>query len=75
MQMSTIIAAPATPQSVPPAAPTPPTGTWQHPRIKEIEQRREAGTLTKAKVLQTVILAVVLLSTFLTPGAWLKYAL
>lgn len=66
---------PATPQSAPPAAPTPPTGTWTHPRMREIERRREASTFTTTNAMQTTLFTLILLSTFWTPGSWLRAAM
>jgi fatty acid desaturase len=71
-QMATITAAPATPQTVPPAAPTPPTGTWQHPRLKEIEQRREASIFTYTKLLHAAVLLGIVVASFFFLGGWIR---
>ncbi|KAF2672675.1 hypothetical protein BT63DRAFT_420897 [Microthyrium microscopicum] len=53
----------------PPAAPTPP-GSWQHPRLTEISQRRLANTFDQAKAYAALSSAAILIASFVLPNVW-----
>jgi nucleoporin POM34 len=65
--MATITASPSTPGAVPPAAPTPPTGTWEHPRAEEIARRKQAVTLNGQKIRNGITNGLFLVCTFVVP--------
>ncbi|KAF2402994.1 hypothetical protein EJ06DRAFT_489701, partial [Trichodelitschia bisporula] len=61
---------PATPilqTKILPPAPTPPVGTWRHPRLDEIARRKQAATFDQQKLRQIAWSAAFLASTFVLP--------
>ncbi|QDS69049.1 hypothetical protein FKW77_009794 [Venturia effusa] len=63
--MATITASPSTPSqsAAPPAAPTPPTGKWKHPRLEEISQRKQAASFDAKKLRQVFFSTILLIAT------------
>ncbi|KAF2436921.1 hypothetical protein EJ08DRAFT_7134 [Tothia fuscella] len=59
---------PAAQTTIPPAAPTPPTGTWRHPRAAEIARRQQAATFNSQKLWHAIYNAIFLCTTFVVPG-------
>lgn len=60
-----------------PAAPTPPTGTWRHPRLDDIARRQSASIFGQRNLRRAAVSIGCLIATFyiipLIPN-WLKYA-
>jgi nucleoporin POM34 len=60
---------PSTPgsQSAPPAAPTPPTGTWRHPRLEEIIRRQQESTFGEKNLRKVLYSSFALVLSFYLP--------
>lgn len=62
-------------QSVPPAAPTPPPGTWRHPRLDEIARRQSASIFSQSNLRRAILGIICLALTFYVPSllpTWAK---
>lgn len=61
-----------------PAAPTPPTGTWRHPKLDDIARQQSASIFSQRDLWSAAITIALLAVTFsLSPfiPSWLKYVL
>jgi nucleoporin POM34 len=62
-------------RSVPPYAPTPPPGTWRHPKLDEIARRQSASIFSQSNLRRAIISIISLALTFYIPSllpTWAK---
>src|SRR5215469_7856163 len=61
--------------AIPPTAPTPPAGTWRHPKLDEIARRQSASIFSQSNLRRAILCIILLALTFYIPSllpTWAK---
>ncbi len=73
---STALATPGDVRTVLPAAPTPPPGSWRHPKLDEIARRQSASIFSQSNLRRAIICIICLALTFYVPSmlpTWARF--
>lgn len=62
--------------AIPPSAPTPPPGSWRHPKLDEIARRQSASIFSQSNLRRAIMSIIFLAMTFYIPSllpTWAKF--